>query len=133
MRLSAYLIKNYANINQFAFESQWQIRAGDPNTLYFQLVDLDQDGLRYLAGIGLSNQPFGVTVKFPSIDDALEINATAVQADAADPSVWKVNIASTQQPNAGNVIFSVTEGSDTRTFKLTNALQVEFPGNDGSC
>lgn len=133
MRLSSKLIVNYANINQFGFQDQWKIRAGELNVLYFQLVDLDQDSLRYLAGIGVSNQPFGVRVRFPSIDDAQVIEATAVQADAADSSVWKVNLAASQIPNSGNVVFAVTEGSNTRTFKVMNGLQVEFPGKDGSC
>ena len=144
MRLSANLILNYANVNQFGFQDQWKVRAGDPNTLYFQLIDLDQgsDGtgtkgcacyLRYLLGIGTQNQPYGVTVTFPSIDDSKTITATATQVDANDSSVWAVKILSSQQPGSGNVIFTVTEGSTTRTFKLMNALAVEYPGNDGCC
>ncbi len=133
MRISASLIVNFANINQFSFADQWQIRAGEPNTLYFQLVDLDQNKLRYLPGIGGSNQPYGIQVKFPSIDDAQVITATAVQVDVADNSIWKVTLASSQTPNSGNVIFLVTEGSATRSFKSMNGLAVEFPGNDGSC
>ena len=133
MRLSANLIVSYANVNQFSYENQWQIRAGEPNTLYFQLVDLDQNKLRYLPGIGGSNQPYGVSVKFPSIDDAQVINATAVQADVADNSVWKVSLSASQTPKSGNVIFTVTEGSASRSFKMLNGLLVEFPGNDGSC
>ena len=144
MRLSANLILNYANVNQFGFQDQWQVRAGDPNTLYFQLIDLDQGSnpsgtrdcqcfLRYLLGIGTQNLPYGVTVTFPSIDDSKTITATAVQVDANDSSVWAVKILSSQQPGSGNVIFTVTEGSTTRTFKVMNALAVEYPGNDGCC
>ena len=117
----------------FGFQNQWTVRAGDPNTLYFQLVDLDQNSLRYLLGIGSSNQPYSVTVTFPSLDNAKTITATAVQVDAADSSVWAVKILSTQLPGAGNVIFSITEGNSTRTFKVMNALSVEYPGSDGSC
>lgn len=133
MRLSAELIVNFANINQFSHQEQWMIRAGEANTLYFQLVDLDQEGLRYLAGIGVSNQPYGVQVKFPSIDDAQEINAIAVQADSNDSSVWKVSLSASQTPMSGNVIVTVFEGSNTKTFKLMNGLSVEHPGSDGSC
>ncbi len=133
MRLSANIVVNYANINIFSFANQWQIRAAEPNVLYFQLVDLDQNSLRYLPGIGLSNQPYGVTVKFPSIDDTQVIMATAIQADPADNSIWKVLISPSQTPKSGNVIFTVNEGSSSRSFKLMNGLSVEYPGADGSC
>lgn len=132
MRLSANLLNNFANINQFSFTNQWEIRGGELNVLYFQLVDLDQNSLRYLPGIGVSNQPFGVSVKFPSIDDAQIINATAAQVDPADNSIWKVTLSASQIPKSGNVIFTITEGSNARSFKVLNALSVEFT-NDGSC
>jgi hypothetical protein len=142
MRLSAELIKNFCGINMFGFTDQWMIRAGDPNTLYFQLVDLDQDNgqdgcscpLRYIPGIGLTPPAtYGVTVTFPSIDDTKTITATAIQADPNDASVWKVNLLSTQLPGSGNVIFSVAEGTAVRTFKVMNGLSVEYPGQDGCC
>lgn len=150
MRLSANLIVNYANINQFGYANQWNIRAGDPNVLYFQIVDLDQNinntngsngqnlngptsSLRYLVGIGSSNQPFGVQAIFPSIDDTKMLTVQAVQADAADSSIWKVTLAPTQMVNSGNVVIAVTEGNSVRKFKLMNAIAVEFPGTDGSC
>jgi len=131
MRLSANLIVNYSNPNMFGTTNQWQIRAGDPNTLYFQLVDLDQNKLRYLTG--LAGTPVGITVTFPSIDDTKKIVATAVQANAADGSIWQVNLLSTMVPASGNVIFNLSEGTVMRTFKLMNALSVEYPGSDGSC
>ena len=152
MRLSANLIVNYANINQFSYANQWQIRAGDTNTLYFQIVDLDQNinnmsglnsgaqnlngpssSLRYLVGLGTQNQPYAVQVKFPSIDDSKALVVQAVQASSNDSSVWMVSIAGTQCINSGNVIFTVFEGTSIRTFKLMNALAVEYPGTDGSC
>ena len=42
MRLSAKPIVNYTDINHFSYVNQWIVSAGDPNVLYFQLVDLDQ-------------------------------------------------------------------------------------------
>lgn len=143
MRLSAKLITNFCNINMFNFTDQWKIRAGDPNTLYFQIVDLDQGccgqtassecALRYLVGLGSSNQPYGITVTFPSIDDSKIIKATAIQSNAADSSIWQVNILSSQLPFSGNVFFSVMEGINTRTFNVTNALAVEYPLASGCC
>jgi hypothetical protein len=133
MRLSAKVIKNYANINSFDYASQWAIRAGEPNTLYFQLVDLDQDSLRYFTGQGGSNQPASVAVTFPSIDDDEVLTINASLADAADPSIWKVVLSNTQIPKSGNVVFAVTEGATTRKFSGLQLLSVEYPGQDGSC
>lgn len=133
MRLYAKIIQNFCDINMFGYANGWIVRAGDPNTLYFQLVDLDQGGLRHLAGIGGSNQPYSVTVTFPSIDDSQVINAIAVQADANDSSIWKVSLASNQTPNSGNIQFAVAEGSSIRRFNILNGISVEFPTSDGSC
>lgn len=150
MRLSANLIVNFANINQFSYENQWQIRLGDPNTLYFQIVDLDQNinntngsngqnlngptsSLRYMVGCGISNQPFSVQVKFCSIDDTKALTVQAIQVDDCDSSVWSVTLAQTQVVNSGNIYISVTEGTLTRTFRLMNALAVEFNSTCGSC
>lgn len=156
MRLSAKAIVNYANINSFSYGNQWIVRAGDPLTLYFQIVDLDQGpanvigqqnftsipggsplqgnvGLRYIVGVGSSNTPSQVTVTFPSIDSAGVITAIATPADASDLSIWKVVIPANQQPNAGNIQFAIQEGSATRRFNVLQLLNVEFPENDGSC
>lgn len=133
MRISAKAIVNYATINSFQTGNQWEIRSGEPNTLYFQLVDLDQEALRYLAGIGGSNQPAGVAVTFPSIDDAQVITATATQVDSNDSSIWKVSLSSSQTPGSGNVQFAISEGAVTRRFSVLNMMSVEYPQNDGSC
>lgn len=133
MRLSAKAITTYNTVNSYSFGNQWTVRAGDPNTLYFQIVDLDQSSLRYVLGIGVLNQPYGIIVTFPSIDNSKIINATAVQADAGDSSLWKVSLSSVQVPGGGNVQFAVQEGSAIRRFSVINLLGVEDPINDGSC
>lgn len=160
MRLSAIPIINFCDVNMFTYGSQWSVRAGDPNTLYFQIVDLDQStpgnisgasffggsfnlfnipsgvasipGLRYMVGIGGSNQPYSIQVIFPSIDDAQVINLTATQADPNDSSMWKVVIPPNKTPNSGNVQFIVFEGSNIRRFSVTNLISVDS-FNNGSC
>lgn len=154
MRLSAKPIVNWGNVNQYAFGNQWTIRAGDPNTLYFQILDVDQAiqgngpgfgvvfsgitpvgtvaGLRYLLGIGGSNQPYGIKVTFQSIDNSKVVTIIAVQADANDSSIWKINIPANQPISGGNVQFQLTEGSSVRSFSVTNMLSVEQL-NNGSC
>lgn len=132
MRLSCKAITNYANINQFDYSNQWSIRAGDPNTLYFQLIDLDQAGLRYMAGVGGSNQPTSLLVTFPSIDDSAVISVSATQ-ESDDKSIWKVVLGTNQTPGSGNVVFAVTEGSNVRKFSALNFITVEYVGEDGMC
>lgn len=132
MRISAKAIVNFANINQLNFGNQWTIRAGDPNTLYFQIVDLDQNGLRYMVGSGVQNQPASVVVTFPSIDDTQVINSTAIQ-ETDDKSIFKVVLGPNQIPNSGSVRFMVQEGSTVRRFSVLNLISVEHPENEGSC
>lgn len=154
MRLSAKPIINWANVNDYTFGDQWTVRAGDPNTLYFQILDIDKAvqgngqgfgifsgtspvgttaGLRYLLGVGVSNQPFGIMVTFPSIDDSKAITVAAQQADPNDSSIWKVALAPSQTPGGGNVQFAIQEGTTIRRFSVTNMIGVEDPTNNGSC
>lgn len=132
MRLSAKAITNFANINQLDFGNQWTVRAGDPNTLYFQIVDLDQAGLRYMVGSGVSNQPAGVTVTFGSVDDTQVINATAIQ-ETDDKSIWKIVLGPNQTPGSGNVRFAIQEGSVIRRFSVLSLIAVENPDSEGGC
>lgn len=138
MRLSASSISNFANVNAFTFSNQWSIRAGEPNTLYFQLVDLDNAGFdgnnpqRFIPGITDGSLPVSMVVTFPSINTANIIHATATQ-NAFDASIWSISLTNLQTPSSGNVMFSITEGSVTRTFAVINLITVEIPQNMGSC
>ena len=127
MRLSAKTLNNFVDINHFSFANQWVIRSGEPSSVYLQLVDLEQNGLRYLP----QGATPSVAVTFPSIDDTKTIVATAT-AVTGDGSLWKVDLTALQTPNSGNVVVAVTEGGVTRQFSLLNAIAVEFPGKDGS-
>lgn len=154
MRLSAKPIINWCDVNMYAFGNQWIVNAGDPLTLYFQVVDVDQAiqgnnagfgifsgitpigttaGLRYLLGIGSQNQPYGIQVTFPSIDDTKSLTYIATQADANDSSIWKVVIPASAIPAGGNVKFALQEGNSIRRFSVMNMLAVDDPTNDGSC
>jgi hypothetical protein len=149
MRLSANLIVNYANVNQFGYALQWKTRLGDPNTLYFQFVDLDQNinnmngsngqnsngptsSLRYMAGCGV-NSPASAQVTFCSIDDSKQLVVQAFQPDDCDSSIWAVSLSGTQAVNSGNLFFTLKEGSVTRKFVLMNAMAVELVSTCGSC
>ena len=128
MRLSAKTLKNFQNINSFDYSSEWQIRLDEANTLYFQLVDLDQEGLRYIpTGLALS-----VQVIFPAVDSANVITKTATSVSPLDLSLWSVSLLETEKPSSGNVQFVITEGGVTKRFVLQQGLVVEM-FNQGAC
>lgn len=156
MRLTSSPIINFSNINDFQLAvGQWTIRATDPNTLYYQLYDLDNvDTIpysapynggffginqttpqRYIAGVGTSNQPFSMTVTFPSLDPTRTLTYTATP-DPNDASVWSfslpgyTNVGSA--PASGNVTFSLTQGVNTYTWTVQNMLATEQT-NQGCC
>jgi hypothetical protein len=128
VRLSAQTLKNFQNVNSFQKSSEWTIRLDEPNTLYFQLVDLDQDGLRYIP-TGASPS---VQVVFPAVNPDNVITKTAIQASSLDGSLWKVDLLSTEKPSSGNVQFIFTEGGVTRRFVVLQGLVVEL-FNQGGC
>lgn len=128
MRLSAQTIKNFQNINSFQKSSEWTIRHDEPNSLYFQLVDLDQDGLRY---IPTGSSP-SVQVVFPAVNSANVITKTATAVSALDGSLWKVDLLETEKPSSGNVQMILTEGGITRRFVILQGLVIEM-FNQGGC
>lgn len=155
MRLTSQALINFSTINDFQNASQWTIRASDPNTLYYQLFDLDNvsqppyvpmnsgffnaaimtSPQRYIAGVGSSNQPFSMTVTFPSLDPTRTFTFTGTQ-NAYDGSVWSITLPgyaiSAVAPASGNVVFSLTQGIQTWTWTVTNMIAVEMT-NAGCC
>jgi hypothetical protein len=129
-RLSARPLLNWQNVNSFKYGNQWTISAGNPDTLYFQVTDLDQCGLRYLAGIGTSNMPVQMQVGFASIDCNQAFTLIA-QQDPNDGSIWSVSIPSTNTPQTGNVNFRLFEGNSWKTFAVIQMLVVGYPENNG--
>jgi hypothetical protein len=161
MLLSAKAINNWCNVNMYTLANQWVVNSGDPLLLYFQIIDTSQSlaslnssnvfgnlfgspftgitavgataGLRYLLGIGSSNQPYMVKVTFPSIDPNQQVTITATQADPNDSSLWVVSVPASQAIGGGSVQFAVYEGSSVRRFSVLNMLDVLFPTSNGMC
>lgn len=158
MRLTSVPIINFSTINDFQTASQWTIRATDPQTLYFQLFDLDNQNTaspasffplnggffnaaiqtapqRYMAGVGSANQPASMTVTFPSLNAGNTLKYTAT-VDPNDSSVWSFSLPGYTNagtaPSSGNVIFSLTQGINTYTWVVQNMLSVEMT-NQGCC
>jgi hypothetical protein len=139
MRLSALPIISFNSVNSFCTGNQWIIRSGDSNTLYFELIDLDQScgqnncPSRYIAGVGAANMPTSLLVTFMSIDCSNVIQLPATQ-NTSDGSIWSVYLSPTQRPFGGAVKFVLTEGTSTKSFSVVNMLCVENvnAGSDGS-
>lgn len=127
MRLSAKPLKNYANINNFDVTTEWNVRDQDVSTLYFQLVDLDKDSLRYMP----TDNIYSIEVTFPALNPVNNVVKVAAQVSALDRSIWKVEILDTDKLSSGNVQFAVTEGSIVKKFSVLQMLNVEKLNNGG--
>lgn len=135
MRLSAKILKNVNNVNSWSYTSQAYMTEGQPNTLYLQLVDLNQvigvlpekspvspeNPIRYISqAVSLS-----VFVKFSSIDDDTEFEITGSQPFSQDRSIWRFDLLSTQVPNSGYIQVRIMEDGVERKFNVKNAISVE--------
>lgn len=154
MNLTAKPIITWNNVNSYVFGNQWIVNQGNSLTLYFQIIDTDQAiqpintglgiftgitavgttaGLRYLVGVGSQNQPYQVTVTFPSIDGSQQLTITAIQADPNDSSIWQVSIAPSMTIGGGNVQFAIYQGNNIMRFSALDILSVVFPLSNGMC
>jgi len=128
VKLNIKTIKNFSSINNFDYSSEWSIRQEDEITLYFQLVDYDQDGLRYLP----TNNSYSVSVIFPTTSSSSPITKVATQASSLDRSIWSIQINSTDKINSGNFNITFVEGSNTKKFSVLQGIVVEAL-NEGGC
>jgi hypothetical protein len=129
MKLSIKFLKNVANVNTYQYVSQWNISEGSSHTLYFQFVDKLKDDLRYLSQATLIDS---VKVTFLNIDEASEIEKTAVQAFSDDKSIWRITLNSDEVPNSGAIKVAITEDGQEKKFRVEQAIVVELL-DAGSC
>lgn len=131
MRLSAKSLKNVENLNTFQYTNQWIVRqdgnSGEEQSLYFQLVDLDKDNIRYVPEAGAV-----VVVTFPDLDQSVQAVKTAVNPFAEDRSIFRIDLTVLDIIASGNVKFQITEGSKVKKFSVTNMVTVELL-NAGGC
>ena len=121
MRPSIKFIKNFANVNQFNYADEWQVRQGDVATLYFQLVDLDQDSLRIIPTAGGS---LSVSVTFPSPNTPL---VKVASQNSQDGSIWSVPLLATDLVYTGVVQIKYTQSNgNVYNFNIDQGLQVEL-------
>lgn len=98
MLLSARILADVANVNVFRYADVAEFTDGDGPAIYFQLIDSSQDrnmrpaGRRYMPSAGATLQ-----VTLDAIDDAQKITRFATQPFANDPSIWMLQLQSTDK------------------------------------
>lgn len=132
MRLSARPLKNVHSLNSFSYANQLFVSAeageAEATDLFVQIVDLDQEGIRYMPSSGAV-----LTAIFPALDDEDNVSRIAVQPFPQDPSIWRIPMLAGDMVSGGNMIFAITEGGVTKKFVVQNALVVEQIGQGGCC
>jgi hypothetical protein len=128
MRLWAKTLKKYIDVNNFTEGDEWTVRESEENTLYFRLVDLDNDGQRYISKATILT----VEVTFPNIDDSSEFTVNATNPDTDDKSIFAITIPAASTPASGNFKVSVDEDGAVKQFVVLNGISVEFL-SVGSC
>jgi len=142
MLLTSIPLQNYQNINSFnSTETQWTVRNGDSNTLYFRIVDQDQGDLRYIPlGVNPSmtvtftgNYDFDPQVP-QSFTPAPTIKIATPVDSARDLSLWQITINTTDTIYSGNVFFSLNNGGVIRNWVGTYMISVQGIGPSvGGC
>jgi len=122
MRLSARILENVANINNWDIVDEAILHDGEANSFYIQIINRSKEDIRYLT----QATTYSIKVCFPSIDDAQEIEITANQPFADDKSIWKVSLTSSQIPKSGAFIVKFTEDGIERKFLVEQSLIVEL-------
>ena len=142
MRLSAKILKNVNNVNSWIYTSQAYLSQGSANSMFVQLVDLDQSNdptneksvafpqspIRYM--------PLGTVLAleatFPNLEDEVRFTVIGSQPFPQDRSIWKFDITSLQNPSSGAVEFKFTEDGVVKTFLVKAAISVNDL-NVGGC
>lgn len=131
MRLNARPLKNVIDVNHFQYANELYVGgyAGESEAanIYVQLIDLDQDNLRYIPTAGTT-----LTVTFSALEDEDSLDLALSQPFAGDASIWVAAVPAGSNIRSGNLIFTMVEGGVTRTFVMKNGLVVEF-ADAGGC
>lgn len=133
MRLGVQMLDSFAQLNSFQKKETVELAQGETVDLYFQLIDKDQSGLRYVPAAGAT-----VFVEIPRFSEVFptmlnqrstmdfSVRRFASQAFSLDSSIWKLSLAATDTANmmSSNIRVTVTEGSVVKIALLPQALKV---------
>lgn len=133
MRLGIKLLNVGATVNNHKHVDLISIARGETLDVCFQLVDEDQDGLRYIVAPGGT-----VNFQIPRADQTVAaplntrqtvnngVDRQAIAAWDGDRSCWKVSLTSseTEKMVSGSIRVTVTEGSSKKIASHTQAIRV---------
>lgn len=141
MRLSAKILQNVADVNNWKYADQAYIYEGQINEFYIQLIDLSKipdsdDGLgiipehplRYMS----QATAFSLKVIFDSVDNSEIYTISATKPFSDDLSIFKITLSSAQTPKAGAIKVILTEDAVDKSFIVQQAITVEY-SEIGSC
>ena len=131
MRLSSKILKNVENVNSFETDTTWYVSqegaVGENKILYFQLIDKNKNGLRYIP-----SETATVKVRFSNLEEELVIVKNASIAFGADRSIWRVDLMQEDLVSGGNVAFEIDDNGIKTKWFVVGALTVEKI-NSGAC
>jgi hypothetical protein len=132
MRLGFEILSNVQNVNSFDEPASYTLYLGNPDTLYFRLVNLDEVDTttgKYLRWVPLVAD--SITVQFKSIDSNKNLSKVATQPfQADDRSIWSVPILPSDAISAMGMTLTMISGGQTYTLLPVTQL-VTDKTNDG--
>lgn len=131
MKLALIALKNYSNINSFQEVTEISLQQGNPSTLYFRIVDLDQstgDG-KYFRFVPSSNATMTVTLTDLDINNTV-IKVASMPASLDDRSVWSIPILSTDRITKNSLIATLTTSGVTYTIYFESEVSQDPSGAD---
>lgn len=135
MRLSATVLKNFSDSNNFEYASQFEYNQGTSDQLYIQLTNGDRKLCgniyqRYVPPAGSS-----VVIRIDHLNVICVIERIAT-ADANDNSIWSIPLLPTDKIGSGNIHITVTEpGGVIRKTVIKEGITAYpvDPNNMGYC
>jgi hypothetical protein len=132
MRFAIQIIK-VNSVNSYKKANFLEINQGETADLYFQLIDKDQDGLRYLPASGATC--YVEIPRFPEYMPTISnvrqevdysIRRNAVQPFAGDGSIWMMPLTAGDTENimSSDIRVTLTEGSKVSKTLFIQALKV---------
>ena len=132
MRLGLKLVAA-PSVNQIRPMTEYAIARGEDVEVAFQLVDLDQGGLRYIPATGATVQ-FQIlrsSLVLPAANNSrttadYSIDRAAVCPFSGDASIWKCSLLAidTSTMVSGGIRVVVTEGSSKKIASLGAAIRI---------
>ncbi len=133
MRLGIQLLNIGATLNDYDKKSFIEFAQGETVDVIFQLVNLDNAGLRYMPAAGCTvfveipryPEYFG-TISNQRTTSDYSVRRMATQAFADDRSIWKLSLSALDTSNmmSSNMRVTVTEGGKISIALLPQALKV---------